>query len=86
MFVAQYLATERHCVLVASSNPFVLPATLESPVLKDGQIRDLQTEYRTVVVDDVAKMFAKVLFLDVQVMFSVWFFINCYKLTKIKQL
>ena len=70
MFVAQYLATERHCVLVASSNPFVLPATLESPVRKDGQIWDLQTEYRTVVVDDVAKMFAKVLFLDVQVMFS----------------
>lgn len=55
---------------MAASNPFVLPATLESPVLKHGQIRDLQTEYRTVVVDDVAKMFAKVLFLDVQVMFS----------------
>lgn len=64
LFVDHHVSAERHCVLVAASNPITLAMRLCLPIIKDGQFSDLGTESRSVVVDDVAKMFAEVLFLD----------------------
>lgn len=64
LFVDHHVSAERHCVLVAASNPITLAMRLCLPIIKDGQFSDLGTESRSVVVDDVAKMFAEVLFFD----------------------
>ena len=55
-----YSSGEKHCLLVASSNPFSLPRPVWLPVIKDGGSMSVQTEWCLVDVEDVAKLFPKV--------------------------
>lgn len=55
----QYFLGERHCILVAASNPYPIPSQLELPKISDG-FCGVETYLSTTDAKTVAEMFIQV--------------------------
>lgn len=58
---------ERHCILVASTNPNSLPRPLYLPIIKNGDFWGPQTEWRVGDFETVAHSYAQVIYLCIYI-------------------